>query len=111
MRLSRNRTFVLREPQDERASTQFCTSPIPFVVRLSNHERNCDTVSVAGRPCPTPRCFDDYPSSEELSRSAGALGTGGDKPLLRAGLLIYIRPCFERSAAMERLERLEPGIR
>jgi len=25
--------------QDERASTKFCTQEIPFVVRLSNHER------------------------------------------------------------------------
>src|SRR5215813_11223535 len=40
------------------------------------------------------RVFDDYPSSEELSRSAAAPGPGNDKPLLRAGLLIYIRPWF-----------------
>ena len=73
------------------------------------------------------RVFDDYPSSEELSRSPGLSAQATGIPLLRPGLLIYIRPWsnafkaipdssqrlerFERSAARERLERLEPGIR
>src|SRR5262245_60469897 len=39
--------------------------------------------------------FDDYPSTEELSRSAGGLSARATViPLLRAGLLIYIRPWF-----------------
>ncbi len=38
-------TFTLRQAQGERLSDWFLTSCIPFVVRLSNHERSYDTGS------------------------------------------------------------------
>src|SRR5215475_7513106 len=71
-----------------RASGRTGKCPIPFVVRLSNHERNCDTVSIAGRPpgtlvfSMTIQARRNCPDLPELpARATGIL-------LLRAGLVI-----------------------
>ena len=47
-KLCRNSLGALRRAQGERIRTRICDQAIPFVVRLSNHERNCDTVSEKG---------------------------------------------------------------
>src|SRR5215831_13191262 len=82
--------------------------------------------------CLTLYVFDDYPSSKKLSRSARVPRAGDGYTLVAGRLadlystLVQCSKCssrskrfrilpngerFERSGAMERLERLEPGIR